>query len=80
MRLKENIKFREEFFGGLLFNRNTRKICSVNKTGALIIKMIKKGKTRMEIFNFLKKKFRLNKTDLKDIENFLIKLEKNNIV
>jgi DNA-binding PadR family transcriptional regulator len=58
MRLGKFVKFREEQFGGVLFETQTEKVYTLNPTGAAVIREIRSGGNASEIAARLKDKFR----------------------
>ncbi len=58
MQLARYVKFREEQFGGVLFETQTEKVYTLNPTGAAIIREIRSGADVSQIAARLKDKFR----------------------
>ena len=58
MHLAKYVKFREEQFGGVLFETQTEKVYTLNPTGAAIIREIRTGADASQIAARLKDKFR----------------------
>ena len=58
MHLAKFVKFREEQFGGVLFETQTEKVYTLNPTGAAIIREIRSGGDASQIAARLKDKFR----------------------
>jgi hypothetical protein len=57
MQLARYVKFREEQFGGVLFETQTEKVYTLNPTGAAIIREIRSGADPSQIAARLKDKF-----------------------
>jgi hypothetical protein len=49
MRLAKNVKFREEKFGGVLFETRSEKVFTLNATAAAVVREIAAGAERTEI-------------------------------
>jgi len=58
MRLAKYVKFREEKFGGVLFETRSEKVFTLNATGAAVIGEIQAGCDQSDIFVHLKERFR----------------------
>ena len=57
MRLAKSVKFREEKFGGVLFETRTEKVFTLNPTAAAIVREIQAGRSEHEIGRALKDRF-----------------------
>ena len=57
MRLAKFVKFREEKFGGVLFETRTEKVFTLNPTAAAIVREIQAGRSEHEIGRALKDRF-----------------------
>jgi hypothetical protein len=57
MRLAKYVKFREEKFGGVLFETRSEKVFTLNATGAAVIGEIQAGRDEREILSRLKERF-----------------------
>ena len=57
MRLAKNVKFREEKFGGVLFETRSEKVFTLNPTAAAIVREIQAGRAEREIGRALKERF-----------------------
>ena len=57
MRLAKFVKFREEKFGGVLFETRSEKVFTLNPTGAAVVKEIQAGHDTAEIERRLSARF-----------------------
>jgi hypothetical protein len=57
MRLAKYVKFREEKFGGVLFETRSEKVFTLNPTAAAVVREIESGATEREISDRLKARF-----------------------
>ena len=57
MKLARYVKFREEKFGGVLFETRTEKVFTLNATGAAVVREIMAGAAEPEIAGRLRKRF-----------------------
>ena len=57
MRLAKFVKFREEKFGGVLFETKSEKVFTLNPTAAAVIREIETGASEREIADRLKDRF-----------------------
>jgi hypothetical protein len=57
MRLTQYVKFREEKFGGVLFETRTEKVFTLNTTAAAIVREIVAGRSEPEIALTLKDRY-----------------------
>jgi len=57
MRLAKSVKFREEKFGGVLFETRSEKVFTLNPTAAAVIREIQAGRPEHEIGPVLGKRF-----------------------
>jgi hypothetical protein len=58
MRLAKYVKYREEKFGGVLFETRSEKVFTLNPTAAAVIGEIQAGRSEPEILSNLKERFR----------------------
>jgi len=58
MKLARYVKFREEKFGGVLFETRTEKVFTLNATGAAVIREIVAGTGEAEIAARLRKRYK----------------------
>ena len=57
MRLAKFVKFREEKFGGVLFETRSEKVFTLNPTAAAVVREIEAGRDESEIASRLKDRF-----------------------
>ena len=57
MRLSKYVKFREEKFGGVLFETRSEKVYTLNPTAAAVVREIETGASESEIAARLKGRF-----------------------
>jgi len=57
MRLAKFVKFREEKFGGVLFETRSEKVFTLNPTAAAVVREIEAGRDEREIASRLKDRF-----------------------
>ena len=57
MRLAKSVKFREEKFGGVLFETRSEKVFTLNPTAGAVIREIQAGRPEHEIGAVLGKRF-----------------------
>jgi len=57
MRLAKFVKFREEKFGGVLFETRSEKVFTLNATAVVVVREIEAGATEHEISDRLKARF-----------------------
>ncbi len=57
MKLAKYVKFREEKFGGVLFETRTEKVFTLNATGAAVVREIAAGTSEGEIAGKLRKRY-----------------------
>ena len=58
MRLAKNVKFREEKFGGVLFETRSEKVYTLNPTATAVVREIQAGSAELDIPRRLKERFR----------------------
>jgi hypothetical protein len=58
MQLAKYVKFREEKFGGVLFETRSEKVFTLNSTAAATVREIQKGRNERDIAMRLKDRFR----------------------
>jgi hypothetical protein len=58
MQLGKYVKFREEQFGGVLFETQTEKVFTLNPTAATIVRELRDGRDLAQITASLKERFR----------------------
>jgi coenzyme PQQ synthesis protein D (PqqD) len=57
MRLAQYVKFREEKFGGVLFETRSEKVYTLNPTAAAVLREIQTGSNEAEIRDRLKERY-----------------------
>ena len=57
MKLAKYVKFREEKFGGVLFETRSEKVFTLNSTGAAVVQEIATGAPEAEIGERLRRRF-----------------------
>jgi hypothetical protein len=57
IQLAKFVKFREERFGGVLFETRSEKVYTLNPTGAAVIREIQAGHSQQTIYQHLKDQF-----------------------
>lgn len=57
MRLAKYVKFREERFGGVLFETRSEKVFTLNPTAAAVVREVQSGAEAPEIARRLKSRF-----------------------
>ena len=57
MKLAKYVKFREEKFGGVLFETRSEKVFTLNSTGAAVVREIAAGAPEAEIGERLRRRF-----------------------
>jgi hypothetical protein len=81
MKLAKYVKFREEQFGGVLFETQTEKVYTLNPTGAAIIREIRSGADASQIAANLKDKFRgPSEVIKKDIISLIADLQQKGLI
>lgn len=63
MQLAKYVKFREEKFGGVLFETRSEKVYALNPTGAAIVREIQAGTPEKEIPARLQEGFQTDETE-----------------
>lgn len=58
MKLAKYVKFREEKFGGVLFETRSEKVYTLNPTAAAVVREIEAGREERDIPQRLKERFR----------------------
>jgi len=57
MRLARHVKFREEKFGGVVFETRSEKVYTLNPTAAAVLREIQAGSTEAEIRDRLRDRY-----------------------
>ena len=58
MKLTQYVKFREEKFGGVLFETRSEKVYTLNPTATAVVREIQAGRAERDIPGLLKTRFR----------------------
>lgn len=58
MKLTQYVKFREEKFGGVLFETRSEKVYTLNPTATAVVREIQAGRSERDIPGLLKARFR----------------------
>ncbi len=81
MKLAQYVKFREEKFGGVLFETRSEKVFTLSPTGSAIVKEIVAGGTGMEISSRLKAAYEDKNTAIeKEVADFISSLKEKGLV
>ena len=81
MHIAKYVKFREEQFGGVLFETQTEKVYTLNPTGAAIIREIRSGADAPQIVARLKDKFRDPAGNIEqDILTLIVELQQKGLI
>jgi hypothetical protein len=81
IQLAKFVKFREERFGGVLFETRSEKVFTLNPTGAAVLREIQAGGDQLTINNRLKQQFS-DQADLisSDVAGFLDELRRRALI
>jgi len=81
MKLAKYTKFREERFGGVLFETRSEKVYSLNPSAAAIVREIVSGMDEPQIVERLRGRFHDGQNQLApDIEEFLAQLRQQGLL
>ena len=81
MRLAKNVKFREEKFGGVLFETRSEKVYTLTPTAAAVVKEVAQGRAPGEIAPVLAARFEADgKTIEREVNAFLAELTEKGLV
>jgi hypothetical protein len=81
MQLTKFVKFREEQFGGVLFETQTEKVYTLNSAAAAIIQEIKAGYDVAQITARLKDRFEDPDGKIeRDVRALIVELEKKGLI
>ena len=58
MKLANYVKFREEKFGGVLFETRSEKVYALNPTAAAVVREIEEGRAERDIMQRLRDRYR----------------------
>ena len=81
MRLSKYVKFREEKFGGVLFETRSEKVYTLTPTAAAVVQQISAGTAPAEIAPKLAERFEDTSGAIaRDVEAFLAELREKGLV
>jgi Coenzyme PQQ synthesis protein D (PqqD) len=81
MKLAKYTKFREERFGGVLFETRSEKVYSLNPSAAAVVREIVNGTDESQIIERLRSHFQDGQNQLApDIQEFLANLRQKGLV
>jgi hypothetical protein len=81
MRLAKHVKFREENFGGVLFETRAEKVYTLTPTAAAVVQEVAAGRGSADIVANLGERFEAPATDIaRDVEAFLADLRAKGLV
>jgi putative mycofactocin binding protein MftB len=79
MRLAKYVKFREEKFGGVLFETRSEKVFTLNPTATAIVREIEAGHDEREIAQRLKERFNDNDAIEREVVAFITDLRQKGL-
>ena len=81
MRLAKHVKFREEKFGGVLFETRSEKVYTLTPTAAAVVKQVAQGRAANEIAPALVQTFDADGATVeRDVKAFLTELTEKGLV
>ena len=81
MKLTKYVKFREEKFGGVLFETRSEKVYTLNPTATAVVREIQAGRGEGEIPERLKERFRDQGGAIeREAAAFIVELRKKGLV
>jgi putative mycofactocin binding protein MftB len=81
MRLARHVKFREEKFGGVLFETKSEKVYTLTPTAAAVVQEVAAGRAAAEIGPTLAQRFRAaDGTVEREVQEFLAELRAKGLV
>lgn len=81
MRLAKHVKFREEKFGGVLFETRSEKVYTLTPTAAAVVKQVAQGRAAGEIGPALVETFDADGATIeRDVKAFLAELTEKGLV
>lgn len=81
MNLVKNVKFREEKFGGVLFETRSEKVFTLNRTGAAVLNEIAAGSDEKSIVEQLKGQFDKSESAIeREVLEFIAVLRQKGLV
>jgi hypothetical protein len=80
MKLAKYVKFREEKFGGVLFETRSEKVFTLNPTATAVVREIQAGSAEGEIPGRLRERFRDNGAIEREAQAFIAELRQKGLV
>ncbi len=81
MKLAQYVKFREEKFGGVLFETKSEKVFTLSQTGAAVVREIVAGGAETEVVGRLKDRFADSSGALeKEAKDFIADLRSKGLI
>jgi hypothetical protein len=81
MQLAKYVKFREEKFGGVLFETRSEKVFTLNPTATAVVREIEAGRDEREIVARLKERFNDNTGAIeREVVAFIVELRQRSLV
>jgi len=81
MRLAKHVKFREEKFGGVLFETRSEKVYTLTPTAAAVVQEVAAGRAPQEIAPVLAARFQAAEGTIeREVEAFLAELRAKGLV
>ena len=80
MKLAKYVKFREEKFGGVLFETRSEKVFTLNPTATAVVREIQAGSAESDIPIRLKERFRDNGAIEREAQAFIAELRQKGLV
>jgi len=81
MKLAKYVKFREEKFGGVLFETRSEKVYTLNPTATAVVREIEAGSAEQDIPLRLKEKFRDNSESIEhEVTAFIDELRQHGLL
>jgi hypothetical protein len=75
------VKFRQEKFGGVLFETQKERVFTLNETGAEIARCIQEGKTTAEIVAHMRDRFEGDPAEIaREVREFLEELRRQGFI
>jgi putative mycofactocin binding protein MftB len=79
MRLAKYVKFREEKFGGVLFETRSEKVFTLNPTATAVVREIEAGHDEREIAERLKERFNDDGAIEREVVTFIADLRQKGL-
>jgi hypothetical protein len=81
MKLAKYVKFREEKFGGVLFETRSEKVFTLNPTATAVVREIEAGRAESEIAARVKERFEGEGTAIeREVTDFIAELRQKDLV